>query len=79
MIILEMFDELPNPGRRTDDEDNTSLQLKDLRKTKLTLAQINRLRIMNDVRKLEYQQKLKKVQKQYAAPAGDSQNQGMPM
>ena len=64
MRILEMFeDELP--GYRTEEDDNTVMKLSDLRKTRLTLAQINRLRIMNDVRKLEKEQKIEKVQAQY--------------
>lgn len=63
MILLEMFNDLP--GYRTEKDDNTSVKLSDLRKTKLTLAQLNRLRIMNDVRKLEKEQKVEKVQAQY--------------
>jgi len=44
------------------------LSLSDVRKTKLTLAQINRLRIMNDIRKLEHEHDLEKVRSQYKAP-----------
>ena len=69
MNLLEMFDELP--GYRTERDDNTTLKLGDLRKTKLTLMQINRLRIMNDVRKLEKEQNIEKIQAQYQ-PAPDS-------
>ena len=68
MNIFEMFNETP-PGYSNEKEDNTSLSLSDLRKTKLTLSQINRLRIMNDIRKLEYEKKVEQMQKQYAAPA----------
>ena len=57
MILLEMFDE-DLPGYRTEEDDNTTLRLSDIRKTKLTLGQLNRLRIMNDVRKLEKEQKM---------------------
>ena len=68
MNLLEVFnDDLP--GYRTEKDDNTPLKLSDLRKTKLTLLQLNRLRIMNDVRKLEKEQNLKKVQSQYQLPA----------
>lgn len=66
MNLLEMFEDLP--GHRTEKDDNTPLKLNDLRKTKLTLAQLNRLRIMNDVRKLEHEQKLEAVRSQYKAP-----------
>jgi hypothetical protein len=63
MNLLEMFED--QPGHRTEKDDNTPLSLKDLRKTKLTLRQINRLRIMNDVRKLEHEQKIDQVRTQY--------------
>ena len=67
MNLLEMFNETPK-AYRTEKDDNTSLKLSDLRKTKITLKQLNRLRIMNDVRKLEHEQKLEVVQQQYKAP-----------
>jgi hypothetical protein len=43
-----------------------------MRKSKLTLAQIKRLRMMNDVRKYEEQKKVEGLSKQYkpAAAAG---------
>jgi len=51
-------------------QDNSQPTLKDLRKTRLTLRQINKLRRMNDVRTFEYKQKLESVRQQYApAPA----------
>jgi len=67
MNLLEVFDQDP-AGYRNEQDDNTEVKLSDLRKTKLTLKQINRLRIMNDVRKLEHEQKLDGVRKQYAKP-----------
>jgi hypothetical protein len=70
MIILELFEPLPN-GHHTEKEDNTTLRLRDLRKTRLSLEQINRMRVMNDVRKLEHERKLEKVHKQYKAPSPD--------
>jgi len=73
MNLLEMFNETPK-AYRTEKDDNTSLKLSDLRKTKITLKQLNRLRIMNDVRKLEHEQKLEVVQQQYKAPV---EQQGM--
>ena len=68
MNLLEVFEQAPE-GYRTEKDDNTALKLSDLRKTKLTLKQLNRLRIMNDVRKLEHEKKLETVQDQYKAPA----------
>lgn len=67
MNLFEVFEEAPT-GYRTEKDDNTALKLSDLRKTKLTLKQLNRLRVMNDVRKLEHEQKLETVQDQYKAP-----------
>lgn len=67
MNILEIFNP-DNFGRRTEKDDNSVLSLADVRKTKLTLAQLNRLRIMNDIRKLEHEHDLEKVRNQYKAP-----------
>ena len=67
MNLLEIFEPTPE-GYSDEQEDNTALKLSDLRKTKLTLKQVNRLRIMNDVRKLEHEQKLETVRQQYATP-----------
>lgn len=71
MNLLEMFDKDPAIGHRTEKDDNSALKLSDLRKTKLTLKQLNRLRIMNDVRKLEHEQKLSQVQDQFSQPPAE--------
>ena len=71
MNILEIFDSNP-AGYATEKEDNTVPKLSDIRKTKLTIKQINRLRIMNDVRKLEHEQKLENVKNQYKQPAAQA-------
>lgn len=68
MNIMEIFDQ-ETEGFRDEQDDHSILQANEPRKTRLTLAQLNRLRIMNDVRSLEHEQKLEKVSKQYAAPA----------
>ena len=68
MNIMEIFDQDPE-GFRDEQEDHSVLKADEPRKTRLTLGQLNRLRIMNDVRALEHEQKLEKVSKQYAAPA----------
>ena len=49
-------------------QDNAQTTKYDLRKTRLTLRQLNKLRKMNDVRTYEYKEKLKLVRKQYAPP-----------
>ena len=70
MNILEIFEPTP-AGYATEKDDNSAVKLSDLRKTKLTLKQLNRLRIMNDVRKLEHEKKIETVQMQYKAPAAE--------
>lgn len=50
--------------------DNSVAKMQDLRKTRLTLAQISQLRKMNDQRNVEYVEQITRVRKQYgAAPA----------
>lgn len=71
MNVFELFDPAP-AGSRTEKDDNSVMKLSDLRKTRLSLEQINRMRIMNDVRKLEHEEKLKKVNKQYKAASADA-------
>ena len=69
MILNELYQREPSSVQDVA-QDNTQPKLGDLRKTKLTLKQINKLRIMNDTRTYEYNEKLKKIQRQYApAPA----------
>lgn len=70
MNVFELFDPQP-AGSYSEQEDNSVMKLSDLRKTRLTLDQINRMRIMNDVRKLEHEEKLKKVNKQYKAAGAE--------
>ena len=74
MLIFEIFNNSsviePNPlGYSTDADDQTELKLSDVRKTRLTLSQINKLRVLNDIKKLEQQQKLKTLSVQYKPAA----------
>ena len=71
MNLLEIFEPMP-ASYQTEKDDNTAVKLSDLRKTKLTLKQLNRLRIMNDVRKLEHENKIEAVQNQYKAPPAEA-------
>ena len=75
MFISELFNPAA-PGYRTENDDNSVQHLRDLRKTKLTFAHLNKLRMANDVRKFEHENKLKQVSKQYK-PAGDAGGMGM--
>ena len=65
MNLLEIFNSELVQQHQTEEDDNTPLTLSDLRKTKLTLTQLHRLRIMNDVRRLEKEQDLERVRSQY--------------
>ncbi len=71
MILNELYD-LPKAGYQSEKDDNTVLKLKDLRKTRLTLGDLNRLRIANDVRKVEHENKLEQITKQYKPPAASA-------
>ena len=72
MTLNEMYDR-PEPGYQDVGDDQGQVKLGDLRKTKLTLKQISKMRQMNDVRAFENEQKLKRIQKQYApAPEAPS-------
>jgi hypothetical protein len=78
MYVMEIFDTSKElPGYRSEQDDSTVAKIGDLRKTKLTLAHLNKLRMASDVRKFEHEDKLKKVASQYkSAPEGGAG--GMP-
>lgn len=68
MILTELYQRSPEAYQDVA-QDNSQPRLGDLRKTKLTLRQINKLRKLNDVRSFEFKQRVKRVQQQYAPPA----------
>jgi len=70
MILMEFLEPYP-AGYADEQDDQTAVKLDDVRKPriKLTLAEINRLRRMLDIRRLEKHTKLAHTKKQYAAPA----------
>jgi hypothetical protein len=68
MYITELY-EPAKPGYNSSADDQTPMKLSDLRKTRLTLADLNRLRMANDVRKVEHENKLEKITSQYKPPA----------
>jgi len=57
MQLRDLFEDIePIPQTRYDsDDDKTMTKAKDTRKVRLTLAQINKLRRMHDVRRVEQQ------------------------
>jgi hypothetical protein len=73
MNITEMFKEQDEDTRRDEymdpTEDNEVPKLNDLRKTKLTLGQINRMRLIRDVRNFELKNNLENIRIQYGRPA----------
>ena len=78
-IIQEssVIEELPQ-GYSTEDDDQSILKLSDMRKTRLTLGQLNKLRMMNDVKSIEHEQKIKTLSTQYK-PAAQDDGGGMGM
>ena len=68
MQLLELYNEIP-AGYRNEKDDNSVIKIDDTRKTRLTLDRLNKLRIMNDTRKLEHEKKLEKVSTQYKSAA----------
>ena len=60
MILNEIYERSPEAYQDLS-QDNSQPTLKDTRKTRLTLRQLNKLRQMNDVRTYEYKEKLKLV------------------
>ena len=65
MILNELYER--SPGAYQDlNQDNSQTTAHSLRKTRLTLRQLNKLRQMNDIRGVEYKEKLKNIRKQYA-------------
>lgn len=71
MFINELLEspEPAKPGYQNERDDNSAFKLSDLRKTRITLAHLNRLRMANDVRRFEFEKKLETIRSQYAAPA----------
>lgn len=68
MILNELYQRSPE-GYQDVSQDNSQPRIGQLRKTRLTLKQINKLRQMNDVRTYEYKEKLRLIKQQYAPPA----------
>jgi hypothetical protein len=72
MNLNEMF-EPAIPGMQDVQDDNSQPDFEEyVRKTRLTLKQINKLRSMLDLRNVEYKDNLKDIQRQYAAPAAEA-------
>ena len=73
MFLNEMFNTIPTAMQRGED-DNTQLRgLADMRKTRLTLAQINKIRVMDDMRRYEKEKSLEFIKKMYGTPAQEAE------
>lgn len=68
MILNEIYQRSPEAFQDLEN-DNSQPQMGQLRKTRLTLKQISKLRKMNELRELEFKNKLKDIKAQYAPPA----------
>lgn len=66
MLLTEIYDK-PAPGFTEPNADNSVPKISDVRKTRLTLAHINSLRMMNDVRKFEEEHRMGDIRRQYGA------------
>jgi hypothetical protein len=64
MLLAEMFQD-HKKGYQDLSSDNSQQKIEDLRKTRLTLAQINQLRKMNDQRTVEFKEQLDRVKQMY--------------
>ena len=71
MNLFELFEPTPY-GYRSEKDDHTVAQPKQTRSARLTLKRIKKLRMVNDVRKIEHEKYLEKVSKQYKPPAAAS-------
>ena len=76
MNLMELYSPTPK-GYYSEKDDNTAIKSTDTRKTRLTLDKINKLRAMNDTRKLEHEQKLETVSMQYKPAAAAETGLGL--
>lgn len=66
MILYEFFSS-DYRGYQNKENDNSRLQISDTRKTRLTLRQIQQLRVMNDIRDLERKNEVERLKSIYGA------------
>lgn len=69
MNLIEMFHQPPAEYATPEDDNSILKGLKDMRKSKITLAQLNKIRVMNDLRTYEKEKDLERIQSQFGAPA----------
>ena len=64
MILNELYEKSPSAYQDLAD-DNSQPQMGQLRKTRLTLKQIRKLRQMNELREIEFKNKLKSLKREF--------------
>ena len=76
MLLAEMFKDSTfgtgasyHKGYQEMSQDQSQQKIEDLRKSRLTLSQINQLRKINDQRTLEFKEHLEKVKAMYGQAA----------
>ena len=75
MILNELFNKAL-PGYQDLEDDNSQITKDDLRKTRHTLKQISKLRLMNDIRNVERDAKLEKIKTMYSVPSEEPMGGG---
>ena len=65
MLLNEFLNKHEDESYPSNNDDQSVYKLSDLRKTRLTLAQLNKLRNIRDVKKIEHEQKIKDIRQQY--------------
>lgn len=68
MLLLEFYNSAPKDMQDVD-QDHSQVRWGEVRKTRLTLASINKIRRMNEVQAYERAKNLKKIRTQYSPPA----------
>jgi hypothetical protein len=71
MFLREFYQPAPD-GWQSVEDDHSQPKWGEARKTKLTLAMIDKIRSMNEVQAFERAKDLKNIRKQYGTPGGES-------
>jgi hypothetical protein len=71
MQLKDIFENNNENPLQNVKHDNSRAEIDDTRKTRLTLEQINRLRLLNDVKIIEYNKEITAVKSQFK-PAGEA-------
>jgi hypothetical protein len=75
MILRELFYfdkdtlEMSQDGRYNPDMDSDVIKISDTRKTRLTLEQLNQLRVASDLHEQEKEEELEFIRQMYGVPA----------